>query len=257
MNLFSLKEKKIFVLGGSGLIGKSICHHFVNYGAKVINLDLKKNMLSKVIFHKLDLKDHKDIEKKLKRLIKEFGCPDVFINCSYPASKDWKNSSFLKVSHKLISNNLNLHLNSYIWTARIIAESMRKNKVKGSIIQFASIYGLVAQNHQVYRGTDIEENMIYSSIKGGIIMNVKQMASYYGKYGIRVNCISPGGIQGHVKNSKKKQSKKFIKNYSEINPLKRLAKVDEISPTAIFLASDASSYITGINLVIDGGWTSI
>jgi NAD(P)-dependent dehydrogenase (short-subunit alcohol dehydrogenase family) len=257
MNLFSLNEKKVFVLGGSGLIGTSICDHFVNYGAKVINLDLKKNKLAKIIFHKLDLKNERNIEKKLQKLIKKFGCPDVFINCSYPASKDWKNSSFLKVSHKLISSNLNLHLNSYIWTARIIAESMRKNKVRGSIIQFASIYGVVAQNHRVYRGTNIEENMIYSSIKGGIIMNVKQMASHYGKFGIRVNCISPGGIQGHVKNSKKKQSSKFVKNYSEINPLKRLAKVDEISPATIFLASDASSYITGINLVIDGGWTSI
>ena len=83
------------------------------------------------------------------------------------------------------------------------------------------------------------------------------MASYYGKFDIRVNSISPGAIEGHVKNKKNSQSKVFVKNFKNINPIKRLAKPSEISPAVVFLASDASSYITGANLVIDGGWTAI
>ena len=82
------------------------------------------------------------------------------------------------------------------------------------------------------------------------------MASYYGKYGIRVNTISPGGLLGHVK-GKKKQDKKFIQNYADKVPLGRLGNAKEIAYSAIFLASDAASYITGSNLIIDGGWTAI
>ena len=97
----------------------------------------------------------------------------------------------------------------------------------------------------------MRENFTYSLIKGAIINLTKQMASYYGKHNIRVNCISPGGV------SDIGQSRKFIKNYSNKVPMKRLAKPEEVASGVIFLASDSSSYVTGINLLIDGGWTSI
>ena len=83
------------------------------------------------------------------------------------------------------------------------------------------------------------------------------MASYYGQYNIRVNTISPGGILGHSKATTKKQSSTFIKNYKNKVPLKRLGNSTEIASTALFLSSDSSSYITGINLMVDGGWTAI
>ena len=90
-----------------------------------------------------------------------------------------------------------------------MAEQMRKQKINGSIINFSSIYGMVAQNLNIYKGTEIKENAIYNSIKGGIISFTKQMASFYGKYNIRTNCISPGGIKGHSKGFKNKQSLKL------------------------------------------------
>ena len=258
MDLFKLKNKKIFVLGGSGLLGSEICRVLSKQGAKVINLDLKKKkkLKNKEKYFKIDLSKFNLIEKELKKLFKKYGTPHCFVNCSYPADDNWKNSSFKDVTEKNIQQNVSLHLNSYIWVARIFAEQMRKKKIKGSIVQFGSLYGVVGQSTNIYRGTKMKENMIYSAIKGGIISNTRQMSTHYGRFGIRVNTICPGGVKGHVKNLNNKQPKKFLQNFQNRVPLKRLAKKEEISPAVAFLASDASSYITGITLMIDGGWSA-
>ena len=99
--------------------------------------------------------------------------------------------------------------------------------------------------------------MTYSIIKGGIINLTRQMASYYGQYNIRVNTLTPGGIVGHVAGENHQQNSTFINNYSEKNPLKRLGNSHEIASTALFLASEASSYINGANIVVDGGWSIV
>lgn len=121
----------------------------------------------------------------------------------------------------------------------------------------SSIYGLMAQNQEIYKKTNMSENMNYSIIKGGINNFAKQLASFYGSYGIRVNSVCPGGITGHVKGSKKKQNKTFIKNYSRNCPLKRLGKPEEVASSVLFLSSNASSYITGTSFLIDGGWSIV
>jgi NAD(P)-dependent dehydrogenase (short-subunit alcohol dehydrogenase family) len=258
MDIFNLHNKKIFVIGGSGLIGSEICSLLKLLGAKVYNLDILNNLKSKENIHylKFDISKDKLIEQKLKIYFRTHGTPDCMINCSYPAKKSWQLSDFKSVKKNTINENVNLHLNSYIWIARIFAEEMKKKKVKGSIIQFSSHYGVIGQSTELYRGTNMKENMIYSAIKGGIISHVKQMCAHYGKDGIRVNAICPGGIKGHVKGKSKTQSEKFLKRYKARTPLKRLAFAEEISPAVAFLASDLSSYITGIHLMIDGGWTA-
>ena len=148
-------------------------------------------------------------------------------------------------------------MTTYCWLSRLAAEESVKNNKNGSIIHLGSIYGLVGQDLSIYKGTKMSENMTYSIIKGGITNFTRQMAAYYGRYNIRVNTICPGAIEGHVAGKDKKQSALFIKNYSEKTPLKRLGKSSEIGSSAVFLASDASSYITGLNLIVDGGWTII
>ena len=256
-NIFTLKKKKIFVVGGSGLIGEVVCDLLYDLGAEVYNLDINKNNKNnKINYLKFDVSKKDLIEKNLNSFFKKYGTPDCLINCSYPSSSKYKDSSFKNVKQKTITENLNIHLSSYIWIARIVAENMKKKKIKGSIIQFGSHYGLIGQNSDIYKGTSMKENMYYSAIKGGIISNTKQLCSHYGKWGIRANCICPGGIEGHVKGKKFKQPKIFLKNYSNRTPLRRLAKKEEIAPAVAFLASDASTYISGITLMIDGGWTA-
>ena len=134
---------------------------------------------------------------------------------------------------------------------------MKKLKVQGKIILLSSIYGQVAQDSKLYDKTNLSPNMTYSVIKGGIISLSRQMASNYGKYNIRVNSVSPGGIIDKKISSNSKSSKLFRSNYINRVPLERFAKPEEVAGPIIFLASDSASYITGINLLVDGGWTSI
>ena len=131
-----------------------------------------------------------------------------------------------------------------------------KKKIS-KIILFSSIYGFLAQNSENYKNTEMKENVTYSIIKAGIINLVKQMAAHYGKKGLEINCISPGAVVGHIKGSKKKQDSNFIKQYSKNTALKRLAKPIEIANLVNFLSSNECSYITGQNLIIDGGYSII
>ena len=103
----------------------------------------------------------------------------------------------------------------------------------------------------------MKENVAYSLIKGGLVNLVKQMASYYGKYNIRINNICSGGLKGHVAGGSSTQEKEFVKNYEKKVPLKRLGNPEEVANVVTFIASDAASYITGANVLVDGGWTII
>ena len=99
--------------------------------------------------------------------------------------------------------------------------------------------------------------MSYSIIKGGLINLTKQMASYYGQFGLRINNICSGGLKGHVAGKSSVQESQFVKNYEKKVPLKRLCNPEEVANVVTFIASDAASYITGSNVIVDGGWTII
>ena len=206
---------------------------------------------------KFDCKNYENFERELLNISKKIGFPQIYINASYPASRDWSSNTFETINHKSFRENIDLHLNSFTYMAKIFADFLKKSKKKGSIIQISSTYGLVAQNMNVYEGTNAKNSMTYPIIKGGITHFSKQLASYYGKYQIRVNNICPGGIQGKFKGTNKKFDTKFTKNYKQQTLLKRFCTAEDVATAALFLASDASSYITGTNLVVDGGWTTI
>ena len=250
---FKLKNKTAFVLGGSGLVGKEVSKALLDCGAKVVILDkinrLQKNQ-NKFNFEIIDVSKPINIEKNYKKIIKKHSIPDIFINCSYPRTTDWSKNSFSQINYKSFKKNIEIHLNSFSWIAKIVAESMKSKKKGGSIIQLSSIYGVVGQDLTIYEGTKMKESMTYSIIKGGINNLTRLMASYYGRDNIRVNVLCAGGVFDN-------QNKKFVKKYNKKTPLKRMAKADEIASSAVFLASDAASYITGSLFMVDGGWTAI
>ena len=126
---------------------------------------------------------------------------------------------------------------------------MKKRK-KGSIVNISSIYGVIGPDFSIYRDSDFTSPAPYSAIKGGINSFTRYLASYYGNKNLRINSISPGGIYNN-------QDAKFIKKYIKKVPLGRMGNPEDISPSVIFLLSDNSSYITGQNLIIDGGLTII
>lgn len=251
-NKYNLKKKKIFVLGGSGLIGTKVCEELLEFKASIINLDIKKNKTKyrNYKFISFDISDFKNLNLNISKIIKKYGCPDIFINCSYPKTNDWIKNNISNIKLDSFNKNICLQLTSSSWVLKLVADEMKKNKKLGSIIQLTSIYGLVGQNLNIYENTNMVDNLTYSVIKGGQSNLVRQMASYYGKYKIRVNAVCAGGVFDN-------QNKVFVKKYSKQVPIKRMAKAHEISSAIIFLSSEASSYITGSNLIVDGGWTSI
>ena len=268
LDCFSLDGKTAFVVGGVGLIGSEVSKVIAQAGANTIILDIDRmrgNHLSGELieaglnssFVYFDCTGLENVEANIQRIIDKFSNIDVLVNCSYPRTKDWAKHSFGSIKLNSFRKNVDIHMNSYAWIAKTVADHMVDTGSGGAIVQFGSTYGVLGQDMTVYEGTDMKENMTYSAIKGGIINFSRQMASYYGKFGIRVNNICPGGITGPVANKAAAQPRQFIDNYSAKTPLKRLGKPEEIASAALFLASDASSYITGATIMVDGGWSII
>ena len=267
-NFFNLQGKNAYVIGGAGMIGQAIVIALSSFGANTNILDIdrargkklenklrSKNLRVNYIY--FDCTKKININDKIYKLFSKLGLPDIMINASYPRSSNWANSNFKDITFDTLKENIEKNLLPYSWLPKVFADTMKVNKLCGSIINIGSIYGVIGQNLNYYTNTKMKENMIYTLIKGALINHTKQMASYYGKYNIRVNIISPGGIKGHIAGKSKKQDLNFIKNYTDNVPLKRMCKSSDIANAAIFLSSDASNYITGVNLLVDGGITSV
>ena len=141
-----MKTKKVYVLGGSGLIGSSVVKNFLNKNYKVLNIDivnkkfiLKKNQKS-YFYKNLDLSNLKILETEFENLFKKYFVPDIFINCSYPLKEDSNKSSFENLKINSLINSLNAHLASYIWTSTLVLRKMKKKKIKGNVVLLGSIY---------------------------------------------------------------------------------------------------------------------
>lgn len=249
VNKFLLNKKVAFVCGGAGLLGKEVINALADAGAKVVILDIQKpKEKNSHSFEFFDVTNLEDIDEAIDKLYKKYKKIDVFVNASYPKTSDWGNK-LENLSIKSWKENVDMHLNSYSWISRKICLIMKKQK-RGSLINFGSIYGVVGNNFNVYEGTNLTSPMAYSAIKGGIINLGRYLASYFGEFNVRVNTICPGGIFNS-------QNEIFIRNYGKLTPLKRMGKPEEVAAAVLFLSSDASSYITGITLMVDGGWTAI
>lgn len=243
-----LKDKVIIVTGGSGLIGKPILEQLRQQSAIVINADINAVTNEKTGYYNCDVTSEESITKLIDLVIKKYGKIDGLVNNAYPRTKDW-GAKFENVSLKSWRRNVDMQMNSVFYICQKVLEHMKKNQ-SGSIVNIASIYGVVGNDFTIYEGYGGTSPAEYSAIKGGIINFTRYLASYYGKYNIRVNCVSPGGIGDN-------QHPSFIERYENKSPLKRLGKPEEIAPAIIFLLSEEASFITGHNLMVDGGWTAI
>ena len=241
-----MEGKVIIVTGGNGLLGTEICNHLTTKGAIVINADI--DAVDSDFDIKCDITDDESIEKTVKIVLNKFGRIDGLVNNAYPRSKEW-GVHFEDVKPENLRMNVDYQLNSYFIFCQNVLPVMRKQN-SGSIVNMASIYGVVGNDFTIYNNTNIYPPSEYAAIKGGIINLTRYLASLYGKNNVRVNSLSPGGIFDQ-------QPETFVKAYEAKVPLRRMGKPEDIAPAVSFLLSDASKYITGHNLMVDGGWTAI
>lgn len=243
-----LKEKVIIVTGGGGLIGKPTLNHLKSNNAIVINADINADNDIDNGDYKCDVTSEESILELVEQVYTKYGRIDGLVNNAYPRTKDW-GTKFEDVPLESWRKNVDMQMNSVFFMCQQVLKIM-KQQGSGSIVNIASIYGVVGNDFTVYEGYGGTSPAAYSAIKGGLINFTRYLASYYGKYNVRVNCVSPGGI-------KDAQHPSFIEKYEDKSPLKRLGKPEEIAPAITFLLSDEASFITGHNLMVDGGWTAI
>ena len=242
-----LNNKIIIITGGSGLIGKEIIKDITKKNGIAINaeINLKTNLDLNEI--QCDITSEDSVNSMLEIVLNKYHKIDGFVNNAYPRTSDW-GDKFENIKYSSWQKNVDLQMNSVFLTCQKVLKIM-KNQQYGSIVNIASIYGCVGADFSIYQDTEMSNPAPYSAIKGGVINFSRYLASLYGKENIRINCVSPGGVFDN-------QHPVFIKNYENKVPLKRMAKDFEIAPAISFLLSDEASYITGHNLIVDGGLTA-
>jgi NAD(P)-dependent dehydrogenase (short-subunit alcohol dehydrogenase family) len=243
----SLKNKIIIVTGGSGLLGKEIINDLSIKGAIAINADINVETNLKNHTLSVDITSEESVVNAIKSVSEFYGKIDGLVNNAYPRTKDW-GTKFENITYESWQKNVDIQMNTtFLFIQKIIPELI---KTKGAIVNMTSIYGVVGNDLTIYENTSIYTAAPYSAIKGGVINFTRYLASYFGRQGVRVNCVSPGGIFDH-------QHQIFVSNYEKKVPMGRMGNPDDIAPSVSFLLSDDSKYITGQNLIVDGGWTSI
>lgn len=247
-----LNKKVIIVTGSSGLIGTLTVQELLKKGAIVIGADIiaQKHVVQDLDFFLCNTSDKQGIDDLIDFVIKKHHRIDGLVNLAYPRTQDW-GVKFEDIPYHSWQKNVDMQMNAVFYICQQVLEVM-KGQESGSIVNIASIYGVVGNDFSLYEDYGGTSPAAYSAIKGGLINFTKYLCSYYGKYNLRINCVSPGGII-----DKKNQQPSFIKRYSEKSPMGRMGRPEEIAPAISFLLSDDASFINGHNLMVDGGWTVI
>jgi gluconate 5-dehydrogenase len=258
MNLiesFNLKNKVAIVTGGYGHIGTAITHGLCEAGATVIVAGRSNDKFEKVfssnnnniLFQDMDLSKTESIIECFQTVFNKFGKIDILINNAfYLEGQDPE-----KMTDKDWNFGIDGTLNSVYRCIREIIPYM-KEKNKGKIINISSMYGMVSPDFEIYKETPQFLNPPhYGAAKAGVIQLAKYYAVYLGTCNINVNTITLGPFPS----SSVQENNIFIENLNKKNPLHRIGKPDDVKGACVFLSSNASDYITGHNLVIDGGWT--
>jgi len=257
MQLFRLNGKIALVTGGGGIYGVHIVRALAEAGAHVIvaSRDTTKceafaqelraeSLRAEAV--KLDLTCESSIRGLREKILGDHGQLDILVNNAVARSGgDLRHMSAAEWETVMKVNSTGLFL-----ACQIFSEPMQEAR-SGSIVNIASIYGMVGPDFIIYEGTQLSNPVNYAFAKGGMINLTRYLASFLAPFNVRVNCLSPGGF------CNEDTPPEFVSNYSLRTPLRRMAEADDIKGPVLFLASEASRYITGQNLPVDGGWTAV
>jgi NAD(P)-dependent dehydrogenase (short-subunit alcohol dehydrogenase family) len=241
-----IKNKNIVLTGSEGFLGTFLKIELINNGYNVISID--KKTIKNNNYFKTDLSKSKDIAKTLKKIKTKFKHIDILINLA--AVQIF--TDFEKRNIQEIDIMLNVNLKANILFSQFFYKNYFKKQKKGNIINLASIFGVISPNFNNYKKGDRKSSETYGATKSAIIQLTKYFSNYMSKYNVKVNSISPGGIE-----NKAVQTKSFIKRYKKNVPLNKMGRKEDVINQVMFLVSKKSDYITGQNIIIDGGYTAI
>lgn len=261
---FELEGRPVLVMGGAGILGKQICAALANSGAKVLIVDRDGDRAHAVaegissaageavaLGFACDITDRPSLIDLKMRIEAEVGPVQVLVNNAAAKSPNFFEpfESFPVGDWDLV---MDVNLKGVMLGCQVFGGSMAE-RGQGSIINTLSVYGIVAPDQRIYEGSEYEGRAIntpavYSASKAAVWGLTKYLAAYWGSRNVRVNAITPGGVFSG-------QNDEFVRRYSARVPLGRMASQDEMSGAIVYLSSDASSYVTGQNIVIDGGLT--
>ena len=269
LNLFDIKDKVIVVTGGMGQLGVQFVKTLHAAGARVVVLDVtvdKRRVEEKyksladdpsLMFEYCDITSKDLIKDTLNKIIDKWGVPHGLINNaaldSPPNSKADENGPFETYPEDSWDKVMDVNAKGVFFLCQEIGGAMARAG-RGSIVNVSSIYGIVSPNQSLYEyrrkaGDDFFKPVAYSASKSALINLTRYLATYWGGKNVRVNAMILGGVFNN-------QDREFLDGYESLVPLGRMANEDEYNGAAIFLLSDASSYMTGSNLILDGGWTA-
>ena len=275
---FSLKDKTAIITGGTGLLGSVYTHSLLSLGASVIVIDKKidktkfiknlvkeynltKEIINKIKFVKCDITNKKQIDKSFKKIRSNLKNLKVLINnaslVKQVGNDDLRDTykPFLQMKQKDWEDFFSVDLTGTLLVTQKCIPFLQKNG-GGSIINISSTYGILSPDQRIYESLShknskqkIEKPIGYSISKSGVLNMTRFLATKFAEDKIRVNTLTLGGVYAN-------NPKSFVKSYSDKTPLRRMADKNEYAGPIIFLATDASSYMTGSNLVVDGGWST-
>lgn len=261
---FRLDGQVALVTGGAGILGRRFCRALADAGARVAVVDLLGDAANEAAAavgpeaagFACDVSDAASVKACVAAVMERFGRIDVLVNNAATKTADVRAcmAPFEEYSIDTWREIMSVNIDGMFLMAQAVGKTMLAGGIKGRIIQTASIYGVVGPDNRIYEGSDylggpINTPAVYSASKAAVIGFTKWLATYWAEKGIRVNCLVPGGVSSG-------QNSEFSQRYAARTPLGRMADADEMAPPLLFLASEASSYVTGHVLMVDGGWTA-
>jgi len=267
MNLFSLEGKTAIDTGACGLLGVKHCEAMAEAGANVVVADVNEEMAI-ALTNKLgkghigiatDVTKEASLQELRDKVIAKYGRIDVLVNNA--AINDMFENPQLALEKSKFENyplgmwqkSMDVNVTGVFLCSQVLG-SVMANTGGGSIINIASTYGVTAPDQNLYKDENgvqmFYKSAAYPTTKAAVLGFTRFLAAYWGNKGVRVNALSPGGVLNN-------QDETFIKNYSSRTVLGRMANSSDYKGALIFLASEASCYMTGSNLIVDGGWTAI
>ena len=263
--IFRLDGKVAIITGGAGFLGKHFSLGLADAGAQVVVSDIDgqsaadvasriRDLGGSAISIECDVAQEDQVINLVKTVRSELGRIDVLHNNAASKGRDVARffDPFEEYDLEVWREVNSVNIDGMFLVAREVGKVMVQQR-SGSIIQTSSIYGSVAPDQRIYEGTEhrglpINTPAVYSTSKAAVNGLTKYLASYWGAFGVRVNTLTPGGIgDGH--------SSLFEQKYSDRVPVRRMGRPDDLIGALIYLASDSSSYVTGQNIIVDGGWT--